>query len=520
MASYLHPGVYIEEIPSGSRPIDAAGTSTAAFIGYATRGPVDEPVFITSWEDYENTFGGIRDVEESVSGAQSVKGDTLGLSVFAYFQNGGGKAYVIRTASGEKTAKGALEDSGNDLVGFQVVNPGAWGNQLRLHVTAKEAPPDTSDPRFTVEIGRGDGDDFVADETFTDVSLAKGDSAYLKTVLKEGSELLRVSDESGMADAVAVINSAGTDGVTVEMSDGDDGSHGGSDEYNGIFSKLLKYRDINIILLPDQTWGDSGQGIIESAISHCETMKNRMVIFDLPPGEELNKEKDVTDLGLTTSTYAATYYPWALVSNPHYNPDTNPGAERLVLAPAGGFVAGQWARTDGRRGVWKAPAGVETNLLGISKLLYTVEDAEQQYLNPLGVNALRQLPNYGSVIWGSRTRATRANPEWRYIPVRRTAIFIEESIFHGIHWAVFEPNDHRLWSALRTNIESFLGGLHRSGAFQGEKASDAYFVRCGLGQTMRQGDIDRGQVIVEVGFAPLKPAEFVIVRIQQKVGQQ
>jgi phage tail sheath protein FI len=151
---------------------------------------------------------------------------------------------------------------------------------------------------------------------------------------------------------------------------------------------------------------------------------------------------------------------------------------------------------------------------------YIVEDAEQDQLNHLGLNCLRKMPGFGSVIWGSRTLSTKANPEWRYVPVRRTAIFIEQSIYGGIQWAVFEPNSHQLWSSLRANIGSFMDGLYRSGAFQGEKASDAYFVRCGKGDTMTQGDIDRGQVIIIVGFAPLKPAEFVIVRIQQKVAQQ
>jgi phage tail sheath protein FI len=223
---------------------------------------------------------------------------------------------------------------------------------------------------------------------------------------------------------------------------------------------------------------------------------------------------------LPTQTYCALYYPWAKVSNPFYNADTNPGAERTVLVAPSAFAAGMWAKTDGRRGVWKAPAGVETGLLGVAGLEWTVEDAEQDFLNPLGVNALRKRPGYGTVIWGTRTLSTKSNPEWRYVPVRRTAIFIEQIIFNGIQWAVFEPNDHRLWSSLRANIESFMNGLFRAGAFQGEKSGDAYFVRCGLGSTMTQDDIDRGQVIVLIGFAPVKPAEFVIVRIQQKVGQQ
>jgi len=178
-----------------------------------------------------------------------------------------------------------------------------------------------------------------------------------------------------------------------------------------------------------------------------------------------------------------------------------------------------WAKTDGKRGVWKAPAGVASQLTGTTGLEFIVEDLEQNQLNPLGINCIRKLPNYGSVFWGSRTLATKADPEWRYVPVRRTAIFIEESIYNGIQWAVFEPNAHPLWSSLRANIGSFMNGMFRAGAFQGQTANDAYFVRCGLGDTMTQGDIDSGQVIVVVGFAPVKPAEFVIVRIQQIVGE-
>ncbi len=191
----------------------------------------------------------------------------------------------------------------------------------------------------------------------------------------------------------------------------------------------------------------------------------------------------------------------------------------MLVAPSA-IAAGMWAKIDGKRGVWKAPAGVETRLTGAAGLEYVVENLEQDQLNPLGVNCIRKLPSYGSVFWGARSLSTKADPEWRYVPVRRTAIYIEESIYNGIQWAVFEPNDHPLWGSLRANIGSFMNGLFRAGAFQGQTAKEAYFVRCGLGDTMTQGDIDRGQVIVIVGFAPLKPAEFVIVRIQQKVGEE
>lgn len=287
-------------------------------------------------------------------------------------------------------------------------------------------------------------------------------------------------------------------------------------------SVLRKVREVSVVVLPGQNMPEDGSGnpIIDQTLAHCEAMGNRIVIIDPPPALELTQESQVQGLSLPTSTYSVLYYPWVSVSNPLYNADTNPTAARhLSIAPSA-MAAGMWSRIDARRGVWKAPAGVETRLTGVAGLRFAVEDLEQDRLNPLGVNCLRQLPNYGPVIWGARTLATKASPEWRYVPVRRTAIFIEQSIYGGIQWAVFEPNSHLLWSSLRTNIGAFMNGLFRAGAFQGETSNQAYFVRCGLGDTMTQGDIDRGQVIAIVGFAPLKPAEFVIVRIQQKVGQE
>ncbi|MDQ6966043.1 MAG: phage tail sheath subtilisin-like domain-containing protein, partial [Mariprofundaceae bacterium] len=316
---------------------------------------------------------------------------------------------------------------------------------------------------------------------------------------------------------------ASLDGSDIELSGGADGAASTTDtDYDKIFTAFLKYRDINVICLPGKYMPSDGSGnaVIDSAVAHCESMKNRMLIVDPEASYEIKDASYVSALALPKKSYTALYYPWVKVSNPYYNAETNPGAPSTVLAAPSGFAAGIWAKTDAKRGVWKAPAGIATQLLGASGLEYAVEDDEQDYLNPLGVNALRKLPNYGQVVWGSRTLATKSDPEWRYIPVRRTAMYIEESIYNGIQWAVFEPNQHTLWSALRGNIGNFMNGLLRAGAFQGEKASDAYFVRCGLGDTMTQGDIDAGQVIVIVGFAPVKPAEFVIVRIQQKVSQE
>src|SRR6185369_2306869 len=313
---------------------------------------------------------------------------------------------------------------------------------------------------------------------------------------------------------------AGANSLGVPLAGGAEGPPQASD-YTAFFGqKLIKIRDASIIVLPGQTIPKSGAGndAVAAAISHCESTQRSVVIIDPQPGFELAAANDVDQLALTTSTYATLYYPWVEVSNPFYKPG-NGGQPTIPVAPSA-FAAGMWAKIDGRRGVWKAPAGVETSLLGVAALEFNVGDGDQDQLNPLGVNALRKLPGFGHVIWGARTLSTKADPEWRYVPVRRTAIYIEQSIYNSIQWAVFEPNDYKLWGSLRSNVDAFMNGLWRANAFQGEKASDAYFVRCGLGDTMTQGDIDRGQVIVIVGFAPLKPAEFVIVRIQQKVAQQ
>ena len=638
MPTYLHPGVYVEEIPSGSKPIEGVGTSTAAFIGYATKGPVADPALIFKWDTYDQDYGGICNT------AAAVNGDPMGYAVYNFFLNGGTAAYIVRIVqeNSADSAEGFLvhPDDATQIIKFSAVNPGEWGNDLCMKFAQKAAGSEY----FILKVGTGTGDDYKMLEEFNDLTVADSNAAaFIESKVNDASQLIRVEvqdidgyllgvsisqdlsgvadfsvlnnktmtvsvdgtarsvgfgasefDDTGTLDDVAdriqelvcgavvanvavrdficdceddqliltsgtrepgssvVVSGPGdaTDASTelllglvndgtertgeqslnailssssgeVVLSNGTDGLSPDQNAYNGIFAEFEKIRDINMICLPGQTYGTSGEkAIIDAAVAHAEKMKNRMVIIDPPVGTEFITEQDVQALSFKPKTYSVVYYPWTRVANPYYNAETNPGVPQTVLVAPSGYAAGMWAKIDGRRGVWKAPAGVETSLLGVAGLQYVVEDGEQNQLNPLGINCIRNMPGYGPVIWGTRTLATKADPEWRYVPVRRTAIFIEQSIYNGIQWAVFEPNDHRLWSSLRLNIESFMNGLFRSGAFQGEKSSDAYFVRCGLGDTMTQGDIDRGQVIVIVGFAPLKPAEFVIVRIQQKVGQQ
>ncbi|MDD5389855.1 MAG: phage tail sheath subtilisin-like domain-containing protein [Gallionellaceae bacterium] len=633
MPSYLHPGVYVEEIPSGAKPIEGVSTSVAALVGYTTEGPIGEATLVHSWDEFKAAFGAIHSVT-----------DHLGLAAFNFFLNGGRDAYIARLAQNALASTlPAIKMQGRvggaaaavNVLAITAKSAGAAGNSLRVQVTANDGY------HFKLEVSEVDGAETTLLESFPNLSMDTSDAGYVLTVVNGNSKTITVDLSSqlkatpatyyknatgvsgdlaaltwtnvlagmtltlnvdnlgaktitlgaapggtydsgakvaaaiqalvrALGDAYATFTCAfaanaltltsgsdsaassvlvrpgtlatllklgkiaggtevhGTQDVVPKvmlameaLTGGDDGDAPGLDDYTGFFTKLKKVRDVNIVLLPGQAMPKDGSGnpVIDAAIAHCEAMGSRMLLVDPPQGLELDQGATVDALGLPTSTYTALYYPWVKMANPFYNRDTNPNVPTTLTVAPSSFAAGIWARTDGTRGVWKAPAGVEATVRGMAGLEYTIEDGDQDQLNPLGVNCLRKLPSYGAVVWGTRTLSTKANPEWRYVPVRRTAIYIESSIYNGIQWAVFEPNDHRLWSSLRANVGAFMDGLFRAGAFQGQKASDAYFVRCGLGDTMTQDDIDRGQVIAIVAFAPLKPAEFVIVRIQQKVGQ-
>jgi len=220
-----------------------------------------------------------------------------------------------------------------------------------------------------------------------------------------------------------------------------------------------------------------------------------------------------TDFIGTRSKNAALFFPRVREANPLHDNQIE------SFAPCGA-VAGVFARTDAQRGVWKAPAGQDASLAGVAELSVSLTDAENGELNPLGVNCLRSFPIIGRVVWGSRTLqgANQLASEWKYVPVRRTALFLEESLYRGTQWVVFEPNDESLWAQIRLNVGAFMQSLFRQGAFQGKTPRDAYLVKCDS-ETTTQNDINNGIVNILVGFAPLKPAEFVIIQIQQLAGQ-
>jgi hypothetical protein len=252
--------------------------------------------------------------------------------------------------------------------------------------------------------------------------------------------------------------------------------------------------------------------VVQEAIALCER-RRAFYIID-PPDTETLETVGAWAGNLTSSMNAAVYYPRIVAADPL-------DGFRPRAMPSSGAVAGVYARTDSERGIWKAPAGTDATIRGTQALSYNLTDLECGLLNPLGVNCLRSFPVYGRVVWGARTRKganQEANAEYRYVPVRRLALFIEESLYRGTQWVVFEPNDEPLWAQIRLGVGAFMNNLFRQGAFQGKSPAQAYLVKCDS-DTTTQNDIDLGVVNILVAFAPLKPAEFVVIRLQQKAGQ-
>ncbi|MGC9969988.1 MAG: phage tail sheath C-terminal domain-containing protein [Bryobacteraceae bacterium] len=295
-------------------------------------------------------------------------------------------------------------------------------------------------------------------------------------------------------------------------------------KFTGIYA-LDKVDLFNLLSIPDATRASASDpnrldstvdpnSIYAAAMAYCQT-RRAFLLIDAPPNVNTpDKAVDWKSSGLTVhDSYAAAYFPRVRVPDPLNN------FQLRTFAPSG-VVAGLYARTDSSRGVWKAPAGVDASLVDVQSLVYKMNDSENGAINPLGLNCLRTFPVYGSVCWGGRTLvgSDQEGSQWKYVPVRRLALYIEESLFRGTQWVVFEPNDEPLWAQIRLNLTAFMQGLFRQGAFQGATPKDAYLVKCDH-DTTTQDDVNRGVVNILVGFAPLKPAEFVYIQIQQLAGQ-
>jgi uncharacterized protein len=644
MAQVTYPGVYVEEVPSGVRPIAAASTSIAAFIGVAERGPVGEAVKVFNFTEYQNHYGGF------------LSGAFLSHAVYQFFNNGGTQCYIVRVAGANATtASIVLRDRAatNPQASLTIFasSPGAWGNQLAVVIANG-----TNDPVNEFNLAVFQQDELTPLERFDNLSMLPGTQNFVETATAS-SRYIRVAINAANSDAQAGtsrgaaapqalaspktrfrinINGDGyqevdlqaavpnpapdlssaaniataiqarvraltrlrtstsqnafanflcqvdngvlllTSGVaspsssvkvapaanspqdaagllrlgllnggvetlgaavlrprnnpqgippdnyffvgdnnapTAEVASVNAGSEGSAintdQPYIEAFSKLDDKEDVSLITVP----GIGSAALVGAGMNYCanRSLSDCFFIGDMSQTVDTVEEaKNFRNAITPKNSYGAIYTPWVQMLDPTGRSSTP------ILAPPSGFVAGLYAKTDGQRGVWKAPAGTSAALGGGVGLAVNLTDAQQGNLNPLNVNVIRQFAGSGIVLWGART--VTSDPAWNYIPVRRMAIFLRVSIYRGIQWAVFEPNDEDLWASLRLNIGSFMMNLFRQGAFQGATPAQAFFVKCD-NETTTQADIDVGIVNVLVGFAPLKPAEFVVVKISQKVGQ-
>ena len=484
-----YPGVYIEEVPSGVRTISGVATSIALFIGWAARGPTDRAVRLTSFADYERQFGGLD------------QRTLLGYAVKQFYDNGGADTYVLRIPPGDEVSAVA---SIGDLT-ITASSPGAWAHDYRVRLTRR--PDDAT--RFRLDVLFHPSADAVV-ETFQNLSMTSGDARFVETAINGRSSFISVSAASPATPADTTVNldatTAGVDGTV-------------HDAANAAFRTALLARfglgtitdriDLfNMVCVP----GLSEATTVATLQKSCHDRRAFLIVDCVETETVATVAASLTGMTGSDALNSGFFFPWVRAPDP-----LQQGALRNF--PPCGYVAGVFARTDSSRGVWKAPAGSDASVNGAAGLAITMSDAENGQLNPRGINCLRTLPVYGNVVWGSRTLHgdNDRGSEWKYVPVRRMALFLEESLYRGTQWVVFEPNDEPLWAQIRLNIGAFMQNLFRQGAFQGKSPRDAYFVHCDS-TTTTQADINLGIVNIIVGFAPLKPAEFVVIKLQQIAG--
>ncbi|MGX1851942.1 phage tail sheath subtilisin-like domain-containing protein [Streptomyces sp. NBC_01456] len=594
-----YPGVYIDEVKGSVRTITGVPTSVAAFVGYAPRGPVDRPVHVTSWADYETVFGGLQ------------MASPMSYAVYHFFLNGGSDAEIVRvvkadpqqrntvrfpitgsqrqqlpggssppppksasTGRGKRTAEGEAKGTPEGEEGgeastpdaaatgpapapapppaakpaqaagqpFELLaaSPGRWAERLEVTIDRDVVMPDGAGTSAAPSSDKPVFNLFITDfgngltETYRNVTTDPDSPRSLDHVLAS-SQLVRLDPDQAnrLAD---VLPPAGTSQARPLGGSADDRptsitDYTGSEAEKTGLHQLLKTDIFNVLCLPDCEWlqeqlGDGNiSDLLTQAAGLCADRRAILLVdppasWTAPPNgapvsvpQLVDQVKNSPVLQGDLAKNAAVYFPRVLAPDPLRGGTLRP-------FPPSGVMAGLLARTDVQRGVWKAPAGTDASLNGVVDLEVPLTDGNIGLLNPVGVNCLRRLPAAGPVAWGARTLRgdDRLADEWKYLPVRRLALFLEESLFRGTQWVVFEPNDEPLWASIRLNIGAFMNTLFRAGAFQGRTPQEAYLVKCDK-ENNPQNDIDRGIVNIQVGFAPLKPSEFVIVHIQQLAGQ-
>jgi phage tail sheath protein FI len=577
MPVYQAPGVYVIEEERGPKSIQGAGTSTAAFIGICNDGPPQEPTPIDSFDKFEAVFGGIKSAKDTlgyavrgffdnggrmcyvvrIGNAERSKlevknrakdkdkiADLFTLKSATYGEAGDSTRVTLKSSGApeqvfldkNKPANGDVRVTVDDPLPFfpgsvvrinRYEKPGTppkekaagehfdlvvgkSGNELTLHRgipqkefdLAKAAKVTIASVEFDLTLDAG-----AVVEKFEGLGFFPGHPDYFVRILR-GSKIVTLEvPEVGTLKP----DDVSSDGSFLPDEIEDKTLGGGADDdfkkepLSGLLTKVIgaleRVPDISIVAFPGQT----DKGMQEAVIAHCEKMKYRVAVLDglnvKNPEDALKRRNEIgSDTG-----HAALYYPWLKVRD-------DATGETITIPPSG-HVAGIYARTDTERGVHKAPANEKLrNIVGLS---YTLTFAENETLNPAGVNCLRAFPGQGSLVWGARTISK--NPSWMYVNVRRLFAYLESSIERSTSWVVFEPNDEKLWARVRQTITNFLTTTWRDGALMGSTPEEAFFVRCDR-TTMTQDDIDNGRLICVIGVAPVKPAEFVIFKISQWPG--
>jgi phage tail sheath protein FI len=499
MPTYLSPGVYVEEMPSGSRPIEGVGTAVAAFVGLATSGPFNEPRLVTNWAQFTSTFG------------EFIEGSYLAHAVYAYFLNGGGVCYVVRVGAdgAMPTARAELSSAADkEKPAFRVaaLEPGPAGNDIAVDVLDASEPAEGA---FKLVVKSGG----KVVETYDNVTAGKGKQSVAAAV-KAQSKLITLEEVGALTAPAPASNVALSGGAaTMPTRVSPDDYVGNSADRTG-FAGLEAIDEVTMLAVPD-LMSVYEQGTIDlegvqavqlAMLAHCELMGDRVAILDAPPGLNAQQIKEWrVDKAGYDSKYAALYWPWVKVFDP--------ASGKPKFVPPSGHMAGIWARNDDERGVHKAPANEVVR--GAIALELQITKGEHDQLNPSGINVIRSFPGRGIRVWGARTLSS--DPAWRYLNVRRLFNYVEESILEGTQWVVFEPNDLDLWQRVKRTANAFLLGVWRDGALFGATPGEAFYVKCDA-ETNPPDVVDRGQLVIEIGIAPVKPAEFVIFRIAQFSG--
>jgi hypothetical protein len=548
MPEYLSPGVYVEEVDRGPKPIEGVGTAMPVFIGFSEKAQMTQMVdgervtvdvlgqaqLVTNWTQYVETFGGFID------------GAFLPHAAYGYFLNGGSRCYVLSVKTIPKAQAALLGNDGKAQLIVQSKQAGFEGLRLRVKIDApaslpapapkkatkgtddKEEPPaalepaagNGASPTFTLTVERqGVSGAWQTKEVLRDIALTEVETmtgkqlrvAYKNNKMPQLVEIVFPETKASLAELwpktqeqTLSIKSALIPPATYNDFQGD------VVERRGV-EGLEALDDVTMVCIPDLMTPMPGQKLDlelvkatqSLVIAHCERMGDRIAILDAPPNmnpQQINKWR--MDIAGYDSSYAALYYPWIQVMDPATN------ASKLI--PPSGHMAGIWARSDNTRGVHKAPANEVVG--GATGLAYNITKGEHDVLNPNGINAIRIFPGRGIRVWGARTLTS--DPSWRYLNVRRLFNYVEKSIERGTQWVVFEPNEPMLWGRIVRDVGAFLSTVWAQGALFGTTPEQAYYVKCDS-ELNPPATRDLGQLFIEIGLCPVKPAEFVIFRISQ-----